>query len=97
MKQVLEFLAKEWEIIASAPFSFLIFLAILTAVTQRLWKWYYGKRLADKESTIELLREQLKITKINLDASLLNQAVDEEHYKILEEWVRKKSEQPKNK
>ncbi|MEE8433182.1 MAG: hypothetical protein V3S64_00205 [bacterium] len=88
MEHILEFLAKEWSIIISAPFTFLVFLVVSASVTQKLWKWYYGKHLADKEGTIELLREQVKLEKAvlekNLNDALFYQEVLESNIKTVE-------------
>ena len=89
MEKILDLMMREWRIITSAPYSILAAILFVTAVTQRVWKWYYRKRLADKDATIELLREQLKLNEASHQAEHINQELEEIYKKILEELLRK--------
>jgi hypothetical protein len=91
LDKLIELLLREWETVRSAPITILILFGAASGIAGQVWKWYYRKQIEDRDARIQLLLAQLKSQEIDVDALLLNQAVDAAYYRMIEEWARKKA------
>lgn len=58
--EILEFIHKEWAVIAGAPWTFFIWCCVATGLIWAMQRWLYGERMEHYRETIEYLKNKLE-------------------------------------
>ncbi len=74
MKQLLEYLAKEWGVVSKAPFTFAILAVLMCALAYLATTWLYKGILSHKDSEITLLKAERDDYREKLGGATPNQA-----------------------
>jgi len=72
MKEILEHVQKEWEVVSSAPFTILITIALIYGAHSFMFK----ARLEKAKDVIKLQKEQLELVKNKTGTSSIGDAIE---------------------